>query len=141
MKLTSQHKVLPVAFATLMLVVAPAFASLQEQKSRVASGNGEGTLKIGREKFKVYSVIAKLIEGGDAEITLISDITIFLSGTWAGSPQNGLDVQITGGATKGGVEGGGKLFLRDEGKSVASLKLQLVNRSLKRNIDVNFVAK
>jgi hypothetical protein len=36
-----------------------------------------------------------------------------------GSPQNGLDVQITGGATKGGLEGGGKLFLRDEGKSFA----------------------
>jgi len=36
-----------------------------------------------------------------------------------GSPQNGLGVQITDGATKGGLEGGGKLFLRDEGKSFA----------------------
>jgi len=27
-----------------------------------------------------------------------------------GSPQNGLDVQITGGATKGGLEGGGNCF-------------------------------
>ena len=138
-----KYNFVPVVLATLLFLITPAFATFQEPKSKVANSNGEGTLKIGRETFKVYAVVAKLTENGEANITLVSDITVFVSGTWAANadPKNGLDLRITGGATKGGLEGSGKLVLRDEGKSIAALKLQLVQTSLRRNIEVDFVGK
>jgi hypothetical protein len=127
--------------AFLFLLAICSLATAQQTKSLLATANGEGKLKIGREEFKIGSVVAKLMEDGKAELTLVSDISIFVSGTWSGDVQKGIDLQITGGTTSGGVEGGGKLLFRDDGKSISSLTLQVVNKTMKRNIQVNFVAK
>lgn len=124
----------------LMLVVAPTLALAQQQKSEAVSANGEGAIKVGREEFKLHAVIVKLFEDGAAELNLASDITIFISAKWTSTddPKKGIDLAITGGATKGGLTGTGKLFLSDDRKSIVSLKLQAVNTSSRRNIEVNF---
>ena len=114
----------------------------QEIQYRLAHANGQGTLKVGQEQFKVTSVVAKLLDDRKAEITLISDITIFISGTWSqnGESQEEFDLQITGGASPGGLEGGGKLTL---GKDTKDLKLILKgkSRTTKKTVEVYFVSK
>jgi len=142
MQLKRKHQILFVTLTTLLLLLIPAFA-FQEQKSRVASADGEGTLRIGRETFKVSTVVVKLIEDGTAEITLVTDITVFVSGTWKRSndSEKVIDVNITGAATKGGVEGSGKIFISDDGKSLAKLKFQAVNKITNRSVELDFVAK
>ena len=125
----------------LMLLSMRSFAVAQQPKSRVASARGEGTIKVGKEEFKVHSVVVKLMEDKTAEITLVSDITIFIEGTWSGSVEDGIDLLITGGATQGGLDGNGKLLVRDDGKSIDRLTLRAVNKSTHRTIDVSFTAK
>jgi hypothetical protein len=109
----------------------------------VASANGEGRVKVGREEFKVTAVVVKLLEDGSAEISLVSDITIFINAKWtqSGNGETEINLEITGGATKGGMEGNGKLFLRDDKKSIASLNVIAINKLTKKNIDVQFTAK
>jgi hypothetical protein len=126
-----------------MLIAIRGYPAAQQPKSLLLSANGEGTLKAGREEFKVHTVVAKLLEDGTAEITLVSDITVFVSATWfrRDNADDEIDLTITGGASKGGLEGSGKLFLREDGKSLATLKMQAVNKPTKRNIEVSFVAK
>jgi hypothetical protein len=143
MQLKRKRHIVSVTLTTLLLLVTPAFALLQEQKSVVASANGEGTLRIGKEKFKVNAVVVKLLEDGNAEITLVTDITVFVSGTWrrGSATDKVIDVNITGTATKGGVEGSGKIFLAEDGKSLAKLKFQALNKITNRNVELDFVAK
>jgi hypothetical protein len=143
MQFNRKHYRVAISLMLLLLVVCPAPAMLPQNKEIVASANGEGLLKMGQEEFKVTAVVVKLKEDRTAEINLISEITVFVSGTWssAGDPKNGIKLEITGGASKGALEGGGTLFLRDEGKSIASLKLQVFNKASKRTIDVSFVGK
>ena len=118
-----------------------AVAAQQEAKYRLAQANGEGTLKVGQEQFKVTAVVVKLIDDQRAEITLVSDITIFLSGTWSqnGESQEAFDLQITGGATAG-LEGTGKLTV---GKDTKDLRLILKgkSRTTKKTIEVYFAGK
>jgi hypothetical protein len=129
----------------VLLIVAAAFfvGQAQENQSRLAHSNGEGTLRVGDERFKIYSVIVKLIDDRKAEITLASDITVFLSATWTnhGESQEEFDLEVTGGATPGGVEGRGKVFLSSDGKSVTRLSLKGVSRTTKRIVEANFEAK
>ena len=118
-----------------------AVAAQQEVKYRLAHANGEGTLKVGQEQFKVTAVVVKLVDDQRAEITLVSDITIFLSGTWSqnGESQAAFDLQITGGASAG-LEGTGKLTV---GKDTKDLRLILKgkSRTTKKAIEVYFVGK
>jgi hypothetical protein len=126
----------------LMLLAMRDFVAAQTPKSLVASANGDGILKVGEEEFKVTAVVVKLIEDGKAEITLISDISVFVSGTWSrGEVRNTIDLKITGAATKGGLEGIGKLVLRDDAKSIESLALHVQSNTTKRKIELSFVAK
>lgn len=119
-----------------------ALMASQEIQYRLAHANGQGTLKVGQEQFKVTAVVAKLLDDRKAELTLISDITIFISGTWSqnGESQEEFDLQITGGASPGGLAGSGKLTL---GKDTKDLKLILKGKSTttKKNIEVYFVSK
>jgi len=126
--------------ALLLFVYLPGVA--QEPKSKLAHANGDGTLKIGDEQFKIYSVIAKLMEDGKAEITLASEITVFLSGTWSRSSDSAkvIDLVITGAATGGGVDGKGKIYLRDD-SSIDRFVLQGESRTTKKIIDAKFQAK
>ena len=129
-----------------MLVTLFAASTLvhgQQTNSKVISANGEGTIKIGREVFKVHAVVAKLFEDGTAELNLATDITIFINATWSapGDFEKGIDLKVTGGATRGGVTGTGKLFLTNDRTSIVSLKLQAVNTVTRRNIEVSFHRK
>lgn len=116
--------------------------ALQDGQYRLAHANGDGTLKVGSEEFKIGSVVVKLLDDRKAEITLISDITVFVSGTWSQSSesQDSFDLQITGGATPGGLDGGGKLTL---GKDTKDLRLTLKgkSRTTKKSIEVQFIGK
>ena len=70
-------------FALCILLLLAVTASAQDNKSIVAHANGDGTLKLGDEKFKVSTVVIKLFEDGKAEINLVSEITVFVSGSWS----------------------------------------------------------
>lgn len=125
--------------AMVMLFVVAA----QENKERLASSNGQGTLRVGDENFKLDAVIVKLITDQKVEVILVSDITIFLTGTWsrhAGSPQE-IDLQFSGTEARGGFEGVGKVTLGNEGKSVPRLTLKGASRTTKRPVEANFEGK
>src|SRR5262249_38534904 len=123
----------------LTLLSAPGFAALPQPKSLETSANGKGTIKVGQEQFALYTVVLKLKEGGDADITLVSDITLFFSGSWSNNDNDkSIDLKISGGAARSGIQGTGKVFLRDDGKSIARLTMEGSNRN--RTVTVSFVA-
>ena len=126
------------ALAGLSLFVAAA----QESNERLAHSNGQGTLRVGDEKFKINSVIVKLIPDHKAELTLVSDITIFLTATWSNSAESQYEFNLDMTRdTRGGVEGSGKVVLKDDGKSVARLTLKGISRATKRRVEANFQGK
>jgi len=129
----------------LLLMLGATFvgAKAQENQSRLAVASGQGTLRVGEERFKINSVIVKLIEDRKAEITLVSDITVFLTGTWSnhGESQEEVDLEVTGGANPGGMEGRGKVFLTSDGKSITRLSLKGMSRTSKRPVEANIAAK
>lgn len=114
----------------------------QELKSFSADARGQGTLTVGKEVFKVGTVVVRLKEGGTGELTLVTDLAIFLTCDWSAPSDlsQGIDLKITGGTNPGSAEGSGKLFLRADGKSVASLAMQGNSTSVKRKIQIKFVA-
>jgi hypothetical protein len=130
--------------AVLLASLPPAVVvAAQQPNSLVASANGEGTITLGKEKFKINAVVVKLFEDGKVEINVVTDITIFISGTWArdASDEKPINLQITGGSATSNLAGTGKLLLTDDRKSFASLKLEVVNKAVKRTIKAEFVAK
>jgi len=131
-------------FAFCALLALSSIAVAQDPTpSLVASANGEGKIKLGKEEFQLNAVVVKGFQDGKIEINLITDITVFINGTWSRASENDktIDVKITGGSTSGNLNGSGKLILTDDRKSIASLKLQLVNKISKRTITADFVAK
>ena len=115
----------------------------QENQERLAHSNGQGSLKVGDQKFKITSVIVKLLPDQKAEVTLVSDITIFLTATWSNhnaSPQEIL-LDMTDGDSRGGFDGAGKASLGHDGKSVARLNLKGTSRATKRAVEVTFEGK
>ena len=114
----------------------------QAAEHRLAHANGEGKLKVGQEQFRISAIIVKLLDDRKAEITLVADITFFLTGTWSqnGESQDAFDLQITGGASPGGLEAAGKLTL---GKDTKDMRLNLKgkSRTTNKNIEVNFAGK
>ena len=125
----------------LSLLTIGVLATQKEPKSIVAHANGNGVLKIGDEEFKVTSVVIKLFEGGRAEINLISEITVFVSGTWARTENDRkvINLKITGGATGGGVEASGELRLRGE-KAIERVSLEGASKTTHRVMSLNFQA-
>ena len=127
-------------FALLVLIALDAFAARQEPKSLLATANGKGSLVIGQEEFQIHAVVVKLLEDGKAEISLISEITIFVSGKWArGDDSQKIKLEITGGATS--IEASGKLLLRNDGKSIDRLLLQGVIKTRDKAIEIKFQAQ
>ena len=139
------RKVLVALLTCLFLVSATSFGiTLNETKSKVASANGNGTLKVGNEEFKVSSIVVKLFEDGKAEINIISEITIFITGKWSRKDPgaNEIDLDMGGGEASGTFEGKGKLFLKTKNeKTIDKLTLQGQSRLSNRKIDLNFVAE
>ena len=131
---------LPTLLLLLTLIVT---AVGQESGARVLSTGGEGTIKLGKEEFKLHAVVAKLFEDGKVEFNLITDMTIFVSGTWAGGPDAAkeIDIKISGNVVGGNLEGGGKMSFSEDQKSIRALKLNVVNKTSRRAIQVDFTAK
>lgn len=130
-----------IIFVLLLLIALPVSTASQDQKSLLVTAKGDGILKMGQEEFKIYTVVVKLLESGDAEITLVSDITVFVSGTWSRTSESQINFHITGTATGGGIEAAGRMLLRNDGKSLDRLWLQGTSKTSKKNVEVNFEAK
>ena len=127
----------------LALSIFGASAALaQDGGSRMAHANGAGTLKVGQEQFKVNGVIVKLLDDGKLEITLIADITIFVTGTWVKSDnsQQDYDLSFTDTTSRGGLEGNGKLTLAPDNSGMR-LSVKGKSRATKKPIEVSFAAK
>jgi len=136
----TQNRIAVCILLLLVALIAP--VSPQETKDIVVHANGDGTIKIGDEEFKLTSVVVKLFSDSKAEINLISDITIFISGTWsrATNSPNQINLKITGGATGGGVEAAGELLITDR-KSIDRLSLQGTTKTTHKELSVTFQAK
>lgn len=133
----------------VLLFAMPALPQQQpaEPKSVVAHANGTGTIKLGDEVFKVTAVVAKLFENGKIEISIISDITIFMSGTWTRSADsaNSIKLKITAGAAGSGVDASGDLNLREdsqgEQKAIDNISLQGQSKTTHQVVSLDFKAK
>lgn len=132
-----------VGAAVCISIAVAGFARAQEPASLVTSAKGEGNIKIGKEEFKLEAVVVKLFEDGKAELQLITDITVFIEGTWSRAPANekSIDLKITGSVTARNLSGGGKIFLTADRKSITGLKLQVSNKISRRNVTAEFTAK
>ena len=137
------RKLLVTTFILLTLAPKPNLAAPPAITSLLATARGQGKLTVGKEVFKVNAVVVKLKEDGTGEITLVTDLQLFVTCTWSANadPSKGIDLTITGGTNSGSAEGSGKLFLRPDEKSIASLTMQAISTAVKRKIQVNFVAE
>jgi opacity protein-like surface antigen len=126
----------------VLFTFAASSAMAQDAGSRLAHANGEGTLKIGNEQFKVNGVVVKLLDDGNIEITLLADITIFVQGTWAKTPnsQQDYDLNFTDASSRGGLDGTGKLTLGADNTGLR-LNLKGKSRQTKKAVEVAFVGK
>ena len=140
---TLRRILITVALVALVMSGPAALAERQDSQQRLAHANGQGTLRVGQERFKITSVIVKLVDDHTAEVTLITDITVFLSGTWTQQPgsEQEFDLKITGGASGGGIEGGGKLTVGKDLQSGLRLDLKGLSKTSKRAIEVHFEGK
>lgn len=138
----SMRKVILTVVVVMLGILGPSLfvGNAQEGQERLAHSNGQGVLKVGAEKFKISSVIVKLLPDRKAEITLVTDITVFLNATWSnrGDSQQEFNLEIIGGATASGVQGTGGVVLSSDGKSVSKLTLKGVSRTSKRTIQADF---
>jgi hypothetical protein len=139
MKVSHKLSVITATFTLLTLLAMPNLAAPQALTSFFATARGEGTLKVGREVFKVSSVVVKLKEDGTGEITLVTDLQLFVACTWSAPADlsEGIAVKITGGAVS--AQGSGKLLLRPDGKALASLSID-GSSNTNRKIQLKFVA-
>ncbi|MCM3870825.1 MAG: hypothetical protein ND895_09055 [Pyrinomonadaceae bacterium] len=141
MQVHRKHAAIAISIVLTVLALT-GMAGGQQPKSLVASANGEGTIKLGKEEFKIHAVVVKLFEDGKAEINLVTDITVFISGTWSrGQDEKAIDLKITGNMGAASMDGAGKLFLGEDRKSIAGLKLEVLNKTTRKIIKADFVAK
>ena len=142
MKPTRLIGAMTAALTLLTLLALPNLAAPQGLTSLLADASGKGTLTVGKEEFKVSHVVVKLKEDGTGEITLVTDLQLFVTCTWTATADlsTGIDLKIIGGTKAGSAQGSGKLFLKPDGKSIASLKIEGMNTAVKRKIQLNFVA-
>jgi hypothetical protein len=131
------------SMALCVVIAVSAFAADDPPASLVASAKGEGTIKLGKEEYKLNAVVVKLFADGKAELNLITDITVFITGTWSRAKETDkdIDLKITSSVTGGNLDGGGKIFLTDDRKSISGLKLQMVNKASRKTVTAEFVAK
>jgi hypothetical protein len=134
---------IPASVFVLSLLCGAFFhGEAQESQTRLAHANGNGTLRVGDEEFKITSAIVKLLPDHKAEITLVSDITIFLTATWSNQAESQHEFELEfAGASRGGLEGTGKASLSDDSKSLKRLTLKGLSRATKRSVEADFERK
>jgi hypothetical protein len=142
MKVSRKLFVVTATLTLLTSLAVPSAAVPQGLTSLLANARGEGTLKVGEEVFKVNAVVVKLKEDGTGEITVVTDLQLILHCTWSAPADlsKGVDLKITGGTSVGGAQGSGKLFLRSDEKSIASLSIGASSNVVKRKVEIKFVA-
>jgi hypothetical protein len=131
---------------TLVLLLASfALSNADPQRkltSLLANAHGKGTLTVGDEVYKVTNVVVKLDEDGTGEITLVTDLQLFIQCTWSAPVDlsQGIDLKITGGISVDSAEGFGKLMLRPDGTDIASLSMEASGNARKKKLQLTFVA-
>lgn len=129
------------AAAILLVSILGTFAAPRApQEGRLAHANGDGKLTIGQEQFQIGAVVVKLLDDQKAEITIVSDITVFLNGTWSQSSQSPqtFDLRVTSGVSR--FEGTGTVTIGNEPKDLR-LDIKGQNRTNKRTVEIHFVGK
>lgn len=113
-------------FTLVLLLLCISIASAQRITSLTTAAKGHGTLIMGDTKQEIHSVVVVLREGGDVQITLITDLQLSAQGRWTASDDatKGIDLTITGGIVSGNVSGSGRLLLRDDGKTIDKLMIK-----------------
>jgi hypothetical protein len=139
MKNNRLTKILTIVLISVCL--GGASGALADGSEQLLTASGKGTMKIGRETFSITSVVIKLSPDGQADITLVSEITFFLKGKWSkdSASPNTLNLEITGSVTEGGAQGTGKLVLRPD-KSLDRLSAQGGVKTSARKVIIDFVA-
>ena len=136
------QRILITAAIVALAMTGPSFAEQQDSQHRLAHANGEGTLRVGEERLKITSIVVKLMDDHTVELTLVSDFTAFLNGTWSqGGSDQDFDLKITGGASGGGIDAGGKLTLGKDLQSGVRLDIKGTSKTTKREIEVHFEGK
>jgi hypothetical protein len=138
------RKQVTIAISICLISLLPAMTSVaQEPSSFIAKGSGEGTIKLGKEEFKLHAVLVKLYEDGKADFHLVSDITVFIQGSWtrSNSASKDIDLKISGNVTSDSLDGVGKLSLSEDNKTIIHLRLEVLNKISKKVIKVEFAGK
>jgi len=139
---TLNIRILPkFVFALMLAFLLPGIASSQELKSLETTAKGQGTIESRVDKHKINAVLVILRENGDANIILYADLQLSATGRWSlgKSLSEGINLEITGGIVSGNAAGAGKLFLRNDGKSIDRLTISAQSTG-GANIKVEFVA-
>ena len=119
--------------AIVLWLAQPASTVAQRVVSLQSLAHGTGTLVTNGDEYKITGVLVILRENGEAEFTLYSDMQLYGQGRWSAGKDlsQGIDLKITGGVVKNAkdAKGTGKLFLRADGKSIATLTMQGANNT------------
>jgi len=130
--------------AIALWLALPASTGAQRIVSLQSLAHGKGTLVTDGDEYKINGVLVILRENGDAEFTLFTDMQLYEQGRWSVGKDlsQGIDLQITGGVFKNekNAKGTGKLFLRADGKSIATLTMHGASNTGGR-FEVGFVAE
>ena len=112
--------------AIVLWLALPAATVAQRIVSLQSLAHGKGTLVMDGEEYKITGVLVILRENGEAEFTIFTDMQLYGQGRWSVGKDlsQGIDLKITGGVFKGDAKGTGKLFLRADGKSIATFTVQ-----------------
>lgn len=127
-----------------LFVYAQGWTAGKQEKitSLSATAKGEGTVSIGdSKKHKISAIVVSLKEGGEAEIVLVTDIQLFVRGTWTAPEEisKGIALKITGGIVSGNATGAGTLFVRSDAKSIDRLSFE-AKGSGRDTVTVEFTA-
>ena len=139
MKISRKPFVVTAMLTLFTLTAMPNVAAPLELSELFATAHGKGTLKVGRELFQVNNLVVKLKEDGTGEITLVTDLQLFVTCTWSAQADlsEGINLKLTGGPTS--AQGSGKLFMRPDGKAIDRLSIE-GNSNTKRKIQLKFIA-
>src|SRR5262245_968412 len=120
-KLMKKKATKALAGAGIAVLILSVVAMAQKVTSLTTTAKGHGTLTTtDASKRKINAVGAILREGGEAQITIFTDLQLSAQGRWTANDdvRKGIDLEITGGIVTGNATGTGKLFLREDGKSI-----------------------